>query len=457
MKLVRFLPRFRQAYQSLRSLAEHEQWERAVVEAYQLQRLNKLWEHAIEHVPFYRRLRTQANLPNRFRDLTEFRATVPILPKSLVRDNPDDFGACTCCNGRWHLTSGSTGTPTRVYRSKDAHLETLRAKYRFYQTWGIDIFDRTVFLWGNLASFAPGMKGKITRVRQPIEDRLRNRLRLSAYDLDQDNLRHYLQRIKRFRPAAIYAFSMAAYLLALEAERTGFVSDSLKAIILAGEPASPNIIGTVQHAFGLPAAVEYGSCECGFLAGQSRDDTMRVREDSVLLETLPRDDGRFDIIVTPLNNPCFPLIRYAIGDVTDEALEYPQRGFAILNDVAGRDNDVILTRNGHRLHPSRMLALFDNNRAIRRYCIHQAETGALSVLLELDCAADARHAFHASSLERQLVELVDGYPATVRVVDSIPSKPTGKHRFIESAMAAKKVNTYHERSRVMTSNNWFRT
>jgi hypothetical protein len=56
----------------------------------------------------------------------------------------------------------------------------LRAKYRFQAMWGVDVFDRTAFLWGHSASLKPGLAGRVARAQQPVEDRLRNRLRLSA-------------------------------------------------------------------------------------------------------------------------------------------------------------------------------------------------------------------------------------------------------------------------------------
>ena len=90
--------------------------------------------------------------------------------------------------------------------------------------------------------------------------------------------------------------------------------------------ASPHMVETIERAFGVPAAMEYGSVECGFLAGEYPDRLLRVREDCALIETLPRSDGRYDIAVTVLGNASFPLLRYLIGDTTDVPLLTPRRG-----------------------------------------------------------------------------------------------------------------------------------
>ena len=72
MRLLRHLPRFRQAYRALGELEARERWSRPQVEAWQLERLNAVWAHARAHVPYYRRL--AAELPPRFASLDEFRA-----------------------------------------------------------------------------------------------------------------------------------------------------------------------------------------------------------------------------------------------------------------------------------------------------------------------------------------------------------------------------------------------
>src|SRR4029078_6534783 len=95
----------------------------------------------------------------------------------------------------------------------------------------------------------------------------------------------------------------------------------------------------IESGLGAPVAREYGSQECGMIAMDDRDRQLRVREDQLLVETLARADGQYDLIITPLNNPSFPLMRYAIGDLTDRPLDKPERGMAILSSVGGREND----------------------------------------------------------------------------------------------------------------------
>ena len=377
MKLMRYLPRFRRAYQELETLAVRESWSRSEIEAFQLDRLNAVWKDAIAHVPYYRHLAAEQDLPPRFSSLAEFRSVVPVLPKSAVRSQPRAFLSERAHRGHWEYTSGSTGTPMSTYWANDAHREMLCTKYRHHAMWGLDIFDRMAFLWGVGDANAPGLAGQMARLRTTLEDWLRNRIRLPAYYVGHDDLRDHLRRIAAFRPAAIYAYSKAAYLLALEAEAMDFHCASLRLIILSSETVYPRMIEKVEQSFGVPAIVEYGAVEGGIIAGEWPDRTLRVCEDLVLVETLPRNDGRFDIALTVLANPSFPLIRYSIGDITDAPLEVPARGPAILKNIAGRDCDLIISRSRRRIHGIRIEEVFDlevKNRAIRRFRVHQGAT-----------------------------------------------------------------------------------
>jgi len=430
MTVLRFLPRFRKAHRELDELALRERWPRDRIEGFQLERLNDVWQHARGYVPYYRRLASENALPRRFSSLEEYRQAVPVLPKAEVRTRSRDFLSTEPLPGGWERTGGSTGTPMNVYWGRESHREMLRAKYRHFAAWDVGIFDPTAFLWGHSASFKPGMAGRLSQCLLPVQDRLRNRIRLSAYHLGHQDLRDYLRRIKAFQPVSMYGYSRALYFLAQEAESLEFECDSLRLFTLTGEPAFPFMVQAIERVFGVPAVSEYGSIECGAIASEWPDRTLRVREDMVLVETEPREDGRFDILVSVLNNPSYPLLRYAIADVTDAPLSRPDSGFAILKNVAGRNNDFILTRSGRWLHSARFDAFFKyQSKGVRRFRMRQRADGSISVALEIE---DDAPAVDTKSIEQGLRDLVEGYAVRVETVNSIAQTAAGKHRLVVS-------------------------
>jgi phenylacetate-CoA ligase len=409
--------------------AARESWSRGEIEDYQLERLNEIWRHARQYVPYYRQL--CGSLPERFADLAEFKQTVPILAKSQVVENGAAFLSEIAPRGKWHRTSGSTGTPLRAFRSHEDHHEMLRARYRFQSTWGHGVFDRMVWIWGMDGGNASGMAGGLARARHRFHDGLRGRLRLPASRLGREDLRSYLRRMLDFQPSAIYGYSRAVYLLALEAIATGFRCEGIRVVILTGEAAPPRIVATVSQAFKAPAIIEYGSVECGFVAGESPDRTLRVREDILIAETLPRRNGLFDIVLTVLTNRSFPLIRYQIGDLTSAPLEVPQRGFAILKDVAGRRDDLLISKLGRCVHAASLDEFFEleSTIGVRCYRVHQSCDGSVQAMVQLK---QPYGRMDISAVERGIARLVDGFSVEVRVVDVIPPAASGKHRLVTS-------------------------
>ena len=432
-RVARHLPRFRRAYRDLEMLRTRESWSRTQIETFQLERLNEVWQHARQHVPYYRELARLIRLPERFGSLEEYTNAVPILRKQPVRDRKEAFLSERARKGHWGKTSGSSGTPTAVYWEDAANFAMLRMKYRWLANCGIDIFDRQVFLWGQAATFVGGFNGLKARVIQPLTDRLRNRLRLPAYRLDPESLARYLDEIARFQPAMLYAYPSAAFLLARAAAERKFHCDSLKAIVLSSEPAYPHMIRTMEQAFGVPALNEYGSVECGVLAGECLDRKLHVLDDRVFIETLPREDGQHDIIVTVLDNPGFPLLRYAIQDVSDAPRIKPEIGFSYLGTISGRANDVVVTRDGEYLHPHWFDDVFENVKGVRNWQINQDREGRLTVLVEL---LDSSVGIDMQALGARIEEQMRGFPVEMRIVDAIPRSPVGKYRWVFSELSS---------------------
>jgi phenylacetate-CoA ligase len=435
MRSVQQLPRFRQARAALSQLATREQWTRAEIEAYQLDRLNTLWGHAIGQVPYYRDLARSLALPAGFDSLAEYTSRVPLLTKETVRRSAHELVSARTARGRWFSTGGSTGTLTRIWWAHDDHRRALRAKYRLYHMWGVDFFERTVFLWGGDHRHIGGLRGRIQRTREQILDCLRGRKRLSAHNTSAEAARGYLQQIHSFRPAMLYGHSQAVQLLAREALRLGFRCESIRLVVLTSEVATAENV--VERAFCAPVIAEYGATECPLIAGQATDGTWRVRDDQVLAETVPATDGRYQIVITVLENQSFPMLRYAIEDMVDRPLHRPPAGFAVISPVSGRHDDIVVSGEGTWIHGTVFDALFETTAEVRRYRVHQAADGSVRALIELDdpLSPERQHALNAA-----LAAAVPGRATTLDVVPQIPLTRGGKLRVVSSDLLSRALD-----------------
>jgi phenylacetate-coenzyme A ligase PaaK-like adenylate-forming protein len=424
-----FLPRFRNAAVALDRLAEAEEWGRTRIEIHQLEALNNLWKAAVRYVPYYRSLRRRHSLPDYFASLSEFSKTVPLLGKKNIREQREEIFSETSHPGKWHYTGGSTGAPTPVYWEHEAHQKSLYCQYRFRQKLGVSFFDKTAFLWGHGASFAPGIEGWLARAKRPIEDFLRNRIRLSAYHLDEDSLLKYSKKLSLFQPQLLYAYASAACRFAEFYRKNLLPPPGLKAVICSAEPASLEMLSTISEGFHTVARREYGSVDAGFIAHDESDGIYRVREDRVYLETIPSGNGHYQIAVTVLGNTSFPLIRYALGDLAESPLKIPPVGFAALESILGRTNDLIHGDNGHATHPeliSHVVKYY--TREVSRFTARQFADGSVILMLEASELPESGR----REIEDKLRKALSVARVSVECHPALPATAAGKHRWIIS-------------------------
>lgn len=427
-----YLPRFRQAEAALETLRQRESWTRERIESHQLDAINRLWRHARAHCRHYERWADGDKLPPRFESLDHYVQTVPPTDKDAVRQNPMDFLSDQAEPGTWMRTGGSTGDPTRVYWGRSAHTDMQRAKYRGEQSFGLNVFDRKVFLWGHSGSFDPGVRGWMQRLRRPIEDRLRRRLRVSAYQLSPDRLERCVRKSAAFGPASLYGYASAIDLFSRTAQEYGIEFPTLKLAVLTAEPADEAMLNRVRENLRCKATIEYGSVECGLIAYGMADGRIRTRDDLLFVETVPAKDDRYEILVTVLNNPSFPLFRYRIGDMTMHPLRRDEAGFGYLSAVDGRANDFIVTATGRPIHSMAVKHVVEPWPQVRRFTAHQSGDGSMRVLLETPQPMESSL---IGLLHRRLEALLEGYEVSLQTTPLMPGNRAGKHRWIISELA----------------------
>ena len=266
-KLVQILvPRFRCLDEEMNKRTQFEHLTLTERNDIRLLRLNEAWRNATQSSRYYAELSQRLKLPDKFSSFEEFRATVPRTTKDAVRLDPEAFKIPGQQRGKWMLTGGSTGAPTKVFWKLEGQLESLRDQYWARTWWGVAPFDRQAMLWGHSHSFGGGMKGRFYRLAVPTIDWLRGRRRFSAYRMDPATLRKYYDEIASFRPRSLYAYASAAHLLACANRGRPPLPQPLTAAFLAAEPILASYRSAIREVFGCPVVGEYGSIECGMLA-----------------------------------------------------------------------------------------------------------------------------------------------------------------------------------------------
>lgn len=429
--------RFREVEAALRDRQAFELQSRQEIRAYQLARFNELWQSACLNVPYYRKLQTQLDLPQSFGSLADICQTVPILEKSAIQNDPKLFLSDRRSSGFWTGTSGSTGTPMDCYWGNRGYIESQRDKYYCQQLWGIGVWDKTANLWGYSRFNGADLEGKLKYLKVRISEKIRNKMAFPVYSINRDRLRDWYGQIEQKHIEFLYALPNLAYLLA-KANEDRSPPQGLRLVMVGGEPLFPHQQQLIEKVLGCPVAIEYGTIEAGLIAASYPDSTLHVCERGVLLEALPRPDGLFELVVTNLRNPDFPLIRYRIGDLIKAPISFPEQGTGTIGPVMGRVRDVFISASGSIINGVELSEFFRDFSEIVQYQVVQETLDY--VVVRLVCWRSLSSPIKDTIRLKFVQTLGPQTTVEIREVEKIEASAAGKHRFIISKVASDYLN-----------------
>jgi phenylacetate-CoA ligase len=348
------------AYQEL----DRTQWlAPAELEALQLQQLRALLAHCSQHVPYYRRLLTEAGLAARpLKSLSDFRR-LPLLTRELYQAHFADLQARTLPAGMvaagGSFTSGTNGVPIKVLKTNRDSLWWGAFYLRDLEWSGLDPRGRlaTIRLIAmSRNELKQALEGFSVPHWTPFCALLLKTGPLYGMDIRQDP-RRQLAWLRKVKPDYLLSLpsnlSHLASLLQESGERLG----NLRAIQAIGEPLTSDVRHCIEAGFGVPVKNLYSTTETGYVASPCpRGEGLHVHAENVIAEVIDADNqpcqpgqtGR--LVVTSLNNFLTPFLRYDIlDDVTLASRPCPcGRGLPLWTHVEGRQVPLLYLAGGRR-------------------------------------------------------------------------------------------------------------
>jgi phenylacetate-CoA ligase len=341
------------------------------LEAQQESLLLRMLDQACAKVPLVRETWRQAGIsPADIRSLADFREKAPFTSKDAVRAfrdaHADPFGGLNGVDPfdlrGVTFTSGTTGDPTPVLRGSRSMTELCTVR----DTWMIGARPgdyvtviRPTFRVGHIGSFFQEA-GFI-----PI-----------LFKHHPDILDDLVRAVDRYQPAC-HLFLSNPLLIALEEyfERTGkdpvAVFRHCRGATVGGEPLSPRL-QTLVNGWGLELFDVGGLGESVTMVSCRAHDGMHAWEDQVMIECLdtrddiPVADGAVgELVVTVLDDPFLPLVRYRTDDLVTVKRDRCSCGrtHARIN-IVGRKSDRILV-SGVPILPRDLQLVIEAERATR--------------------------------------------------------------------------------------------
>jgi phenylacetate-CoA ligase len=301
--------------------------------------LNDIIKHAVNTTKYYSRFRS-------YNSLSDF----PVINKTIIRDSFNEF-----CSGIYKLsdfipvvTSGSTGTPFKVYHDRRKRIRNHADTIYFAGKAGFDVGDRLLYLkiWAK------------EKMKPGIVYQTQNIIPVDVLHLNDSMISGILGTVKKDNSSySIIGYSSALELICryLDKNNSDRISGKIKSIISISEALNDYTRNRLLYYFNTPVFSRYSNLENGIIAQQTPEGELKflVNTASYHLEILkmesdePEEQGKPGrIVVTDLFNYAMPMIRYDTGDIGSFESENSVPGKIFLSQVEGRKLDLLYDTRG---------------------------------------------------------------------------------------------------------------
>lgn len=390
----------------------------------QRQDLDAIVDHALRRTDFYRAHFGSTLRPgSRHVDISK----LPILTKSMVDDHLEGMLAHGSDPRQVRVghTGGSTGRPLSFYYDEAKHELMLAGMFRGFSLSGWRPGQRVLYLWGARRD----VSGNGVLARSGAGWLAAERT-VGATEISEARLHEWSQLMRSWRPSLLYGYASVLTELARYIVDQGLaVTGTLLGVYSTAEVLQDWQRQIMQQAFGCKVFNQYGCREVPNIAWECRAGNMHVFSDMVYLESV-RSDGEDRLLVTSLTNRLMPFIRYDIGD-TGRLLEGEcdcGLPFPLMRMDMCRQNDLIRTRNGKRIHPAYFNRLLYGVTGVTEY--QWVQTGLDRLQLKLVSTAPLDAGIVPSIRDKLRRELDARMTLSIDYCDAIPRGASGKHRYV---------------------------
>jgi phenylacetate-CoA ligase len=430
---------------SVKCLAELEktQWlSTAELEELQRRKLKPMLKHAYENVPFYHRMFRDLGLkPEDVKGIGDL-MKLPVLTKDDIRSNfPNDIVSKDSrkWNPKLATTSGSTGEPLRFYRDKGAVTMAWASLWRGWGFGGYKLGDKITTLGGTSLIPIGGSRAK-SKVMSMVTGIMERNMILSAFDLKDDAMEGFVQRMREYEPKYLRGYSSAYYVLAKYLRDKDINDIRPDAILTTGEILYSEHRKLIEEQFGCSVFDGYGSGEYVVGAFECEEHHgYHIFVEGGIMEFVkdgehasPGEKG--ELIVTSLCNYAMPFIRYRIEDIgvpSDEKCACG-RGLPLMASIEGRVGDFVISDDGtmtpseffpHLIKDAKGIKQFQIVQKSRRKLVFRIVKGSGYTDKEID-----------EIVEKIKKQVGSGMEVELEFMESIPVTSAGKRLFVISEM-----------------------
>jgi phenylacetate-CoA ligase len=268
---------------------------------------------------------------------------------------------------------------------------------------------------------------------------VKNRLFLSSYDLNEENLPLYIEKLKKFHPHFIHTYPSAVIILAKYIIENKIQFNGLKAVLCSSEQFYNGQRQLIEKAFNARVYSWYGHTEGTTMAGECEINTdFHLYYEFGYTELIDEDGNTIkepglqgEIVGTSFEMTGFPVIRYRTGDFAEYSDARCQcgRNYTLIRNVRGRWlQEQIITRNNSKISLTALNMHTDIFDRVIQYQFYQKEKGKVTLrIIKDEKYTDTDEKRILKSFGEKLKTHVD---INIEYVKTIPRTSRGKHKFL---------------------------
>jgi phenylacetate-CoA ligase len=357
----------------------------------------------------------------RFKDVPRFE-DLPIIDKRFVNQHRDEL-----TNPQYRgkkirkKTGGSTGEPLVYWTSTASQSYLWAGLFLAWEAAGYRLGDKVASLAGS-SLYETGLK-------QRLYYKLLKVTLMSAFDMSSERMDDYAERLQSGGFKLFYGYASAIHRLArhLLDQGRSFTSD-LRGIVCTAEMLTPAMRADIEAAFGAPCFSQYGCHEAGVSAFECEQrNGFHLLSPRAHVEVMA--DGR--LISTDLSNDAMFLPRYNTGDlVRMSARQCPcGRGLPLIEEVIGRQNDIVVDPRGAAVHSEFFTHLFREDGRIHAFQVTFDEH-SLTVNLHLSPRPPGELATLAATYRDRILRSLQFKHFEFVFNEPFITQANSKHRFV---------------------------
>jgi phenylacetate-CoA ligase len=266
---------------------------------------------------------------------------------------------------------------------------------------------------------------------------------IDAHQMSDEKKKEYLKKITNIAPKILYGYVSTIEDLADFIKNNNFEPPKIGAIVTSAEKLFAHQKKKIEGSFNCKVYDQYGSTEIGGIAGMCPTNSgFHISSEHVIVEIInenkhEKEQEIGEIVITDLDNFKMPLIRYKIGDLSSFGDKCKcGRNHQILNSIFGRTTDIIIGKNGNKVHGEYFSHLIESTSFDEKYGIEQFQV-KLSKGFKLEILLKTNHnnpKIDFKIFTKHIIKDLGDLSIEYKIVKEIEKSKSGKMKFVINEM-----------------------